>query len=58
MRCAGDAKDSVMAETKMYGVRFLPALMAIALVCVAAARCLLAFGGQDSDAGADQRARD
>ena len=26
-----------MAETKMYGVRFLPALMVIALVCVAAA---------------------
>jgi twitching motility protein PilJ len=41
-----------MAETKMYGVRFLPALMVIALVCVAAAAGLLAFGGQDMDAGA------
>jgi hypothetical protein len=36
----------------MYGVRFLPALMVIALVCVAAAAGLLAFGGQDMDAGA------
>jgi twitching motility protein PilJ len=41
-----------MAETKMYGVRFLPALMVIALVCVAAAAGLLAFGGQDMEAGA------
>ena len=41
-----------MAETKMYGVRFLPVLMVIALVCVAAAAGLLAFGGQDMDAGA------
>src|ERR1044072_6332412 len=41
-----------MAETKMYGVRFLPALMIIALLCVAAAAGLLAFGGQDMDAGA------
>ena len=40
-----------MAETKMYGVRFLPALMVIALVCVAAAAGLLAFGGQDMEAG-------
>jgi twitching motility protein PilJ len=42
-----------MAETKMYGVRFLPALMVIALVCVAAAAGLLAFGGQDMDSGAN-----
>ncbi len=41
-----------MAETKMYGVRFLPVLMVIALACVAAAAGLLAFGGQDMDAGA------
>src|SRR5688572_12275324 len=40
-----------MAETKMVGVRFLPGLMVIALVCVAAAAGLLAFGGQDMDAG-------
>ena len=40
-----------MAETKMYGVRFLPALMVIALVCVGAAAGLLAFGGQDMEAG-------
>src|ERR1043165_8275244 len=40
-----------MAETKMYGVRFLPALMVIALVCVAAAAGLLAFGGEDMEAG-------
>ena len=40
-----------MAETKMYGVRFLPALMIIALVCVATAAGLLAFGGQDMDSG-------
>jgi twitching motility protein PilJ len=36
----------------MYGVRFLPVLMVIALVCVAAAAGLLAFGGQDMDDGA------
>jgi twitching motility protein PilJ len=41
-----------MAETKMYGVRFLPVLMVIALVCVAAAAGMLAFGGQDMEAGA------
>ncbi len=41
-----------MAETKMYGVRFLPALMVIALVCVAAAAGLVAFGGQDMDSAA------
>ncbi|MGH8238722.1 MAG: hypothetical protein ACREXP_17110, partial [Steroidobacteraceae bacterium] len=41
-----------MAETKMYGVRFLPVLMVIALVCVAAAAGLLAFAGRDMDAGA------
>jgi twitching motility protein PilJ len=41
-----------MAETKMYGVRFLPVLMVIALACVAAAVGLLAFGGQDMEAGA------
>src|SRR5918994_2193024 len=41
-----------MAETKMYGVRFLPVLMVVALVCVAAAAGLLAFGGQDMDDGA------
>src|ERR1700754_2711323 len=40
-----------MAETKMYGVRFLPVLMVIALACVAAAAGLLAFGGQE-EAGA------
>src|SRR5687768_8284128 len=40
-----------MAEIKMVGVRFLPGLMVIALVCVAAAAGLLAFGGQDMDAG-------
>jgi len=40
-----------MAETKTYGVRFLPVLMVIALVCVAAATGLLAFGGQDMEAG-------
>jgi len=40
-----------MAETKMYGVRFLPVLMIIALLCVAAAAGLLAFGGQDMEAG-------
>jgi twitching motility protein PilJ len=40
-----------MAETnKMYGVRFLPALMVIALVCITAAIALLAFGGRESGA--------
>ena len=41
-----------MADTKTYGVRFMPVLLAIALVCVAAAAGLLAFGGQDGAAGA------
>jgi twitching motility protein PilJ len=40
-----------MAETKTYGVRFMPVLLAIALVCVAAAAGLLAFGGQSGGAG-------
>ncbi|MGH8187592.1 MAG: methyl-accepting chemotaxis protein [Steroidobacteraceae bacterium] len=40
-----------MAETKMYGVRFLPGLMIIALACIAAAAALLAFGGQDMASG-------
>ena len=43
-----------MAEVKkkMYGVRFLPVLLATALVCVAAAAALLAFGGLTPDADA------
>jgi twitching motility protein PilJ len=42
-----------MAETKMIGVRFLPALMGVALVCVVTALGLLAFAGKDSGAGAN-----
>jgi len=37
-----------MAETKTYGVRFLPVLMTIALVLVAAAAGLLAYVGQQT----------
>ncbi len=37
-----------MAERKMIGVRFLPALMAVALACVVAALGLLAFAGMES----------
>lgn len=37
-----------MAETKMIGVRFLPALMVVALVCVFAALGLLAFAGKET----------
>jgi twitching motility protein PilJ len=43
-----------MAETKTYGVRFMPVLLAIALVCVAAAAGLLVFGGQGGGAGEAQ----
>ena len=32
-----------MADTKMYGVRFLPVLMIVALVCIGAAAALLLF---------------
>jgi twitching motility protein PilJ len=39
-----------MAETKMIGVRFLPALMVVALVCVVGALGLLAFAGRDNNA--------
>ncbi len=42
-----------MAETKMIGVRFLPALMVVALVSVLAALGLLAFAG--GDAGGDDK---
>src|SRR5690606_21020587 len=43
-----------MAETKTYGVRFLPVLMIVALVCVAAAAGLLLYveqstGSDDAD---------
>jgi twitching motility protein PilJ len=41
-----------MAETKTYGVRFLPVLVMIALVCVATAAVLLVYVGQDS--GSDE----
>lgn len=45
-----------MAETKTYGVRFLPVLMIVALVCVAAAAGLLLYVEQTtSAAGADPR---
>ncbi len=37
-----------MAETKMIGVRFLPALMVVALVCVFVALGLLAFAGKET----------
>jgi twitching motility protein PilJ len=37
-----------MAETKTYGVRFLPVLVIIALVCVSAAALLLLYVGKDS----------
>jgi twitching motility protein PilJ len=37
-----------MAEKKMVGVRFLPALMVVALVCVVVALGLLAFAGRDT----------
>jgi twitching motility protein PilJ len=39
---------------KTYGVNFLPALMAIALACVAAAASLYWFANRDSTQGADQ----
>ncbi|MBL8266104.1 methyl-accepting chemotaxis protein [Steroidobacter sp.] len=42
-----------MAETKMIGVRFLPALMAVALACVIVALGLLAFAGRDT--GGDEQ---
>src|SRR5687768_16344480 len=35
-----------MADTKTYGVRFLPALMIVALLLVGAAAALLAYTGQ------------
>ena len=35
-----------MADTKTYGVRFLPALLIIAVACVAVAAALLAYTGQ------------
>jgi twitching motility protein PilJ len=38
----------------MAGVRFLPLLMAVALVCVIAAIGLIAFANRDSEQGADQ----
>src|SRR5690606_7724328 len=38
----------VMAETRMIGVRFLPALMVAALICVLAALGLLMFAGKDA----------
>lgn len=37
-----------MAEKKMIGVRFLPALMVVALVCVFSALVLLAFAGKET----------
>ncbi len=40
-----------MAETKTYGVRFLPALMTVALICVALAAALLAYTGQKTGSG-------
>ena len=42
-----------MAETKMIGVRFLPALMTVALICVLTALALLAFAGKDIGSGAN-----
>jgi twitching motility protein PilJ len=39
---------------KMYGVRFLPVLMAVALACIAAAIALFAFGGQDDSSSVEQ----
>ncbi len=41
----------------MVGVRFLPALMVVALVCVVAALGLLAFAGRDTGGG-DQSVRE
>lgn len=38
----------------MTGVRFLPPLMVVALVCVVAAIALIAFGNRDSEQDADQ----
>ena len=35
-----------MADTKTYGVRFLPAILIIAVACVAVAAALLAYTGQ------------
>src|SRR5262245_14815202 len=46
-----------MAEKKMVGVRFLPALMVVALVCVVTALGLLAFAGGDTG-GDDQSVRE
>ena len=44
-----------MADTnKMYGVRFLPALLSIALICIAAAVVLLLFTHRDSGQSAEQ----
>jgi twitching motility protein PilJ len=42
-----------MAEKKMIGVRFLPALMAVALACVLAALGLLLFAGKST--GGDEK---
>jgi twitching motility protein PilJ len=44
-----------MADTnKTYGVNFLPALIAVALVCVAAAAALFFLSSRDSTQGTDQ----
>lgn len=39
---------------KMYGVRFLPVLISIALLCIAAAAGLLVYGSRDSGQNGDQ----
>jgi twitching motility protein PilJ len=39
---------------KMYGVRFLPMLMAVALACIAVAAGLFAFGGEEFSASVEQ----
>ncbi len=42
------------APNKTYGVKFIPALIALALTCVAAAAVLYLFSTRDSAEGADQ----
>jgi len=51
---AAERKGKVMAETRTYGVRFLPGLMIVALLCIAAAIGLLVFGGADAGRGGTQ----
>ena len=52
-RTLAAAKGRLMAEKKMIGVRFLPALMAVAVACVLLALGLLVFAGKDTGSNPD-----